>query len=570
MTNYINPFEKRTFSARFKAVFAFIKQNFVQVMKFYLLVFAAIAALVSWFETAYPDSSLNNLGSLINFVAFAYFAHYVANQGDVRTVSFKDMLKSVVSALGRVLVASLLPIGLAILFVLVFLVYFFAMILIVGGGFDNVGGAFFVIVLLPFLAFVLYMTPILSIYYIHFYFSCKLKDSYDALEESFRLVKGHWWSTMGFIVLFEFLQLIVLLPVILFLQEKTTFISGWIGNLLIFIVSFFTIHVVALYQYGHLKTLREEQGEEKSKIITAKGVVIAVVILLLSFYGAYKIGSSNSVPSNITETFGNDDTSEEAIGDSLSVNDAERLNPRGVYKQMTIITADGLEKDSPEDMYKISTDSVALTMWVDKGSFRVRRNDEVLYYTGNSLKNNSDTSTKIYDCKEDGFVLKWWNKWIHPYVPHNTWCVEKYKIDEYSTDASKIFPLLMTPQSQDMKNPLIGEWRILGTTDNQNGIEEQARGMQTNNSIVDKNSQVVVFSAEYMLVVNLGTSSGRIFDVAYDGNKSIMVADYLRQVEWIDHDLVAIAYKTGKGYEVFERISDGRPVISRIAEKYVK
>ena len=121
-----------------------------------------------------------------------------------------------------------------------------------------------------------------------------------------------------------------------------------------------------------------------------------------------------------------------------------------------------------------------------------------------------------------------------------------------------------------MKNPLIGEWRILGTTDNQNGIEEQARGMQTNNSIVDKNSQVVVFSAEYMLVVNLGTSSGRIFDVAYDGNKSIMVADYLRQVEWIDHDLVAIAYKTGKGYEVFERISDGRPVISRIAEKYVK
>ena len=287
MTNYINPFEKRTFSARFKAVFAFIKQNFVQVMKFYLLVFAAIAALVSWFETANPDSSQNNLGSLINFVAFAYFAHYVANQGDVRTVSFKDMLKSVVSALGRVFVASLLPIGLAILFVLVFLVYFFAMILIVGGGFDNVSDAFFVIVLIPLLVFLLYVAPIFSIYYIHYYFSYKSKGYWDALEDSFRMVKGHWWSTMGFIVLFEILQLVVLLPVILLLQEKNAFISGWISNLLIFIVSFFTMHVVALYQYGHLKTLREEQGDEKTKIITAKGIVVAVGILFLTVVGAF-------------------------------------------------------------------------------------------------------------------------------------------------------------------------------------------------------------------------------------------------------------------------------------------
>ena len=287
MTNYINPFEKRTFSARFKAVFAFIKQNFVQVMKYDLLIFAAIAALVSWYETANPDSSINNLGSLINFVAFAYFAYYVNNQGDVRAASFKDMLKSLGSAFGRVFIASLLPLGLAVLFVLVFLIYFFVMILIVGGGFDNVSIAFIVIVLIPLLVFVLYVTPIFSIYYIHYYFSCKSKGYWDALEDSFRMVKGHWWSTMGFMVLFEILQLIVLLPVILLLQEKASFIGGWMGNLLIFIVSFFTMHVVALYQYGHLKILREEQGEEKTKIITTKGVVTAVCILLLTVVGAF-------------------------------------------------------------------------------------------------------------------------------------------------------------------------------------------------------------------------------------------------------------------------------------------
>ena len=171
MTNYINPFEKRTFSERFKAVFAFIKQNFVQVMKFYLLIFVAVAALISWYETINPDSSLNNLGSLISFVAFAYFSYYIANRGDVRMGSFKDMWKSIGGAFGMMVEASILPMGLAVLFVLVFLIYFFAMILILGGGFDNVSIAFIAFILLPLLVFVLYVTHIFSIYYIHFYFS---------------------------------------------------------------------------------------------------------------------------------------------------------------------------------------------------------------------------------------------------------------------------------------------------------------------------------------------------------------------------------------------------------------
>lgn len=305
MTNYINPFEKRTFSARFKAVFAFIKQNFVQVMKFYLLVFAAIAALISWYETINPDSSLNNWGSLISFVAFAYFSYYIANRGDVRMVSFKDMWKSIGGAFGKMVEASILPMGLAVLFVLVFLIYFFAVILILGGGFDNVSIAFIAFILLPLLVFVLYVTPIFSIYYIHFYFSSSFKDSYDALEESFRLVKGHWWGTMGFMVLFEILQLIVLLPVILLLQEKASFIGGWMGNLLIFIVSFFTIHVVALYQYGHLKALREEQGAEKTKIITAKGVVTAIVVLLISLVGAFNAERMTSALFDLAKMSGN-------------------------------------------------------------------------------------------------------------------------------------------------------------------------------------------------------------------------------------------------------------------------
>lgn len=110
---------------------------------------------------------------------------------------------------------------------------------------------------------------------------------------------------MGFMVLFEILQLIVLLPVILLLQEKASFIGGWMGNLLIFIVSFFTIHVVALYQYGHLKALREEQGAEKTKIITAKGVVTAIVVLLISLVGAFNAERMTSALFDLVKMSGN-------------------------------------------------------------------------------------------------------------------------------------------------------------------------------------------------------------------------------------------------------------------------
>ena len=69
--NYIDPFKKRAFSERFRAVLEFTKQNFAQVMKFYLPIFAAIAAFVTWLETIVPDSSQNYLGNMISFAAFA-------------------------------------------------------------------------------------------------------------------------------------------------------------------------------------------------------------------------------------------------------------------------------------------------------------------------------------------------------------------------------------------------------------------------------------------------------------------------------------------------------------------
>lgn len=278
-TRYINPFEKRNFSERSKAVLDFAKQNFAQVMKFYLPIFAAIAAFVTWLETIVPDSSQNYLGNMVGFAAFAYFAHYIANRGDVRKVSIKEMLKSAVHAFGKLVEASILIMGFALLFALVLVIYIVALRLVFGKDF---GGMALLIACTPLILFVISVIPVLSVYYVHYYFSDKGKSCYEALQESFRLVKGHWWDTFGFILLFGLFEVAILVPIILAFQGETTPWSGLIINLTVLVMSFFGVNAVELYQYGHLKTLSEEQAPKDTKIITINSIATAVLIFMLS------------------------------------------------------------------------------------------------------------------------------------------------------------------------------------------------------------------------------------------------------------------------------------------------
>ena len=277
--NYIDPFKKRAFSERFRAVLKFTKQNFVQVMRFYLPIFAAIAALVTWVETKVPDYSQSYLGNMISFAAFAYFAHYIAHRGDVRKVSSKEMLTSAAHAFGRMVEASILVMGFALLFALVAAVYILALRVVFGKDFGGMG---LLIACTPLILFVISVIPVLSIYYVHYYFSDKEKSCYEALQESYRLVKGHWWDTFGFIFLFGLLEVMVLLPIVLALQGETTPWSGLAINLIVLFLAFFGVGAVELYQYGHLKALSEELVPENTKIITLKSVTTAVVICMFS------------------------------------------------------------------------------------------------------------------------------------------------------------------------------------------------------------------------------------------------------------------------------------------------
>lgn len=264
-TNFIAPFEKRTFSERFRAVLMFMKQNFLPVLKYDLLVFIIISLLVSWIITA-TGKSINNIGSLINFVCFSYFTHYILNQGNMSAVSFKEMLKTTGKAFLNVFFAGLLLLVIFILPLLILVAVTVLVIMpIVTEMVSNEMFAF-IISMIPFMLVVFYLLPIILVYYNYNYFSSS-ENKGIALVESYRLVKGHWWSTFGFMVLFEVMGgivgvLMILLVHLLFDSFLSSYLCEVVDNIILFVIVFFSSHVAMVYQYGHLVVLKEEREKE--------------------------------------------------------------------------------------------------------------------------------------------------------------------------------------------------------------------------------------------------------------------------------------------------------------------
>lgn len=249
--------------------------------------------------------------------------------------------------------------------------------------------------------------------------------------------------------------------------------------------------------------------------------------------------------------------------------ESKTQNPRGIYK-LTTITSNGIVQYAPFDQYKICTDSVTLTMSINNnGFFGISNTDKViLNYTGEEVKGENDTSTKIYNSDDKGFTLKWWsNIKNHMLFPYNDWCIEEYKSGEYSSTASKIFSALMTVQERDKKNDLIGTWRVLGRMDELRDVKEQLESMYEKNPTTKPNSNFIIFSPDCLVDL-----SGICLNISYESKKSIKTGGVTQRIKWLKKDLIAIEFKKGYqiDYTIYERVTNEVPVINYIADRFIK
>lgn len=242
-------------------------------------------------------------------------------------------------------------------------------------------------------------------------------------------------------------------------------------------------------------------------------------------------------------------------------------DPRGVYKLMTI-TSYGVEQNAPYDQYKICTDSVSLTLAVSQGVFQITNNDKaILNYTGEETKGSHDTKTKIFDSDKDGFTLKWWSTTQnHIYFPYNDWCIEKYKSGEYSPAGKAIFDMLQQESISDKGNPLLGTWRVLGHMDELVRVKDQLAAMYKKNPTASAQNNFLVFMPDHFWVVS-GKGMGAPADVKYEGRNVIHFGNASHKIRWQSDDLIIVEYKGefSTNYEVYERVTDNRSMLSRLA-----
>lgn len=265
MKNYINPFEERKFDVRFRAVFEFAKLNFTSVIKYYLLIFIVFAALYSAFLSFVPDFNARAGINGMVFLCFSYFSFYMINKGDVRAVSLEKRLSSIGIAFVKGIVVSLLL--LVCMMPLIVLVVLLSV---------AVGEFLWIALIVPVF---IWMFLFSNIIYAHYYFSNASKGVTDVIKEVFHMLKGHWWSTCGFYLIFccilyglvSLFSLLPLLGVVLLPDNAyVQFLCFLIMFTVFFIVSFFTTDASIVFQYGHLKALKEKQEQEREGDSVAK------------------------------------------------------------------------------------------------------------------------------------------------------------------------------------------------------------------------------------------------------------------------------------------------------------
>lgn len=245
-------------------------------------------------------------------------------------------------------------------------------------------------------------------------------------------------------------------------------------------------------------------------------------------------------------------------------------NPRGIYKLMTLTGKQGTTK-APFDQYKICTDSVTLHLSIDGNRFSLGSNDRSIYnYTGEAPDPIDNLALRIYDSNAQRFTLKWWSKYRnHMFFPENDWCVETYESGQFSPTGRRLIDALSSTGTTDKANPLIGTWRVLGMMDELRDVKKELERLQTRKGqTLRREDAFVVFTPENM--VHTGFSS--ITNVTYIDKKSMKVGNQVMNLTWLTKDIVAVEVKQDwrTDYEIWQRTTDSRSVLSRIASLYVK
>lgn len=159
---------------------------------------------------------------------------------------------------------------------------------------------------------------------------------------------------------------------------------------------------------------------------------------------------------------------------AISVVQAQKENPRGLYKLQKFFYDDGSEKEPPFEQYKYCGDNVTLQLDVSEdlkagaAAFRMFNNDRVvLNYTGSLPVGEDGKGTQIFNSSKKGFTLRWYSRYTnHSLFPTDAFVNETYSSKKgVSPLVAEAFKILTTKEWKS-KNKMVGVWHRRGLTNN--------------------------------------------------------------------------------------------------------
>ena len=263
---------------------------------------------------------------------------------------------------------------------------------------------------------------------------------------------------------------------------------------------------------------------------------------------------------------------------------AQPVDPFGTYRLMDIIDKNGDTIPTPFDQYKICMKNVTLTFVMNGDRFSIRKNDKnVFKYTGEEPDAHDATASRIYGEGREKFTLKWWSTYQnHKIFPHNDWCIEHYALYNTSDNARPVlYQLNRTPASEiidtwfadkkmqkaydkAIKNPLLGQWRVLGTIDELRNVKQELERLHEH----PEKSHYCIITLDNLIDVT--SNGGGTYPVDLNDKKAFITGGKENKVTWLSKDIIAVEINADNrtDYLIWERLDGGHSIFQLLGDLY--
>lgn len=244
---YISPFRENSFSQRISNVINFEIQNFKKIIGLHLIILLPICLISSLLggENKFGNIFSHVTIGISSMLVLSFMLLYIKNKG-LNNFKTEELFKNFGTIFAKGFLLGLTTTAVLFIPTIIFILF----IISIGSQTTLLYS-----VLLIAGVIIIYLDVIAQIFTTH-YLLINDFSLISALKDTFRMIKGKWWNTAFFLLVFNILRFTIMVVLFAIIAENNDIFATTIASYLVLLVSFFLSDIPLVYQYGYLITQR--------------------------------------------------------------------------------------------------------------------------------------------------------------------------------------------------------------------------------------------------------------------------------------------------------------------------